>query len=93
VITTDIRGVYSIAEVIDDSNKKPKKTLFLYLPESDSKKYPLDGMDYSLMEVGEMVQRNGGRWFKEWEELLEFFERRPKEIEEEELREALAYTE
>lgn len=28
-ITNGLRGVYSIAEVVDDSNKRPEKTLFL----------------------------------------------------------------
>ena len=28
-ITNGIKGVYSIAEVVDDSNKRPEKTLFL----------------------------------------------------------------
>lgn len=72
VITPDIRGVYSIAEVIDDSNKRPDKTLFLYLSETDDKKYPLNGMTYSLKEVGEMVERNHGKWFRSWEELVDF---------------------
>ena len=32
VITPLMTGVYSIAEVIDDSNKQPEKTIFCYLP-------------------------------------------------------------
>ena len=31
VITSDMTGVYSVAEVIDDSNKRPEKTIFCYL--------------------------------------------------------------
>ena len=30
-ITNYIKGVYSIAEVVDDSNKRPGKTIFLNL--------------------------------------------------------------
>lgn len=30
VITPSMQGVYSIAEVIDDSNKRPKKTIFCF---------------------------------------------------------------
>lgn len=30
-ITNGIKGVYSIAEVVDDSNKRPEKTIFLNL--------------------------------------------------------------
>lgn len=79
VITPDIRGVYSIAEVIDDSNRRPDKTLFLYLPETEDKKYPLEGMTRSLDEVGEMVRRNRAYWFKSWNDLIHFFERRRPE--------------
>ena len=32
VITPKMTGVYSIAEVIDDSNKRPRKTVFCVLP-------------------------------------------------------------
>ena len=38
VITPSMQGVYSIAEVIDDSNKRPQKTIFAYLKE-DVHKY------------------------------------------------------
>jgi hypothetical protein len=75
IITPDIRGVYSIAEVIDDSNRRPDKTLFLYLPETEFNKYPLENMVHSLEEVGEMVQRNRAYWFKTWNALVAFFER------------------
>jgi len=73
VITPDIKGLYSIAEVIDDSHERPEKTLFLYLPESDDKKYPLEGMYGSLEEVGRMVERNNAKWFQTWMELVNFF--------------------
>lgn len=71
-ITPDIRGVYSIAEVIDDSNKRPRKTMFFFFDESE-KKYPLKGMTNSLKEVGQMVRRNGGRWFETYDDMLTFF--------------------
>jgi len=38
VITPEMEGVYSIAEVIDDSNKRPERTIFCYLPETKNKK-------------------------------------------------------
>lgn len=55
VITKGMKGVYSIAEVIDDSNKKPKKTIFCVLEDGFSK-----GELKSLKAVGRMVERNGG---------------------------------
>lgn len=35
VITSGIKGVYSIAEVVDDSNKRPEKTIFCVLNNGD----------------------------------------------------------
>lgn len=54
VITSEMLGVYSIAEVVDDSNKRPEKTIFCVL---------IDGFEKhelkSLAEVGRMVTENG----------------------------------
>lgn len=54
VITSGIKGVYSIAEVVDDSNKRPEKTIFCVLN---------DGMDnqmkHSLEAVKNLVTSNG----------------------------------
>ncbi len=55
VITSDMTGVYSIAEVIDDSNKRPEKTIFAYKQKGFDK-----FQQKSLNQVGEMVTRNGG---------------------------------
>src|SRR6056297_2348399 len=38
VLTPRMKGVYSIAEVVDDSNKRPEKTIFCYLKEDDGDK-------------------------------------------------------
>ena len=57
VITSEMTGVYSIAEVIDDSNKRPKKTVFSF------KKNGFDDHQIkSLESVGRMVVDNGGVW-------------------------------
>jgi len=61
VITPKMTGVYSIAEVIDDSNKRPEKTIFCVIDEvSDSF---TDGQIKSLCQVGAMVVGNGGLYF------------------------------
>ena len=39
VISPKMTGVYSIAEIIDDSNKRPKKTIFCILEEDGSEKF------------------------------------------------------
>lgn len=71
-ITPHIRGVYSIAEVVDDSNKRPGKTLFCYI-EPDDKKFD-NKMRHSIEEVGNMVERNGGTVFTNIKELINYLE-------------------
>lgn len=61
-ITPKMTGVYSIAEVIDDSNKRPQKTLFCLLDEDDKQLFT-NAQLKSLKQVAEMVKRNGGRTF------------------------------
>jgi hypothetical protein len=59
VITPRMTGVYSIAEVVDDSNKRPNKTVFCVLYEDDDKVFT-EIQIKSLKQVGRMVQENGG---------------------------------
>ena len=42
VITPSMKGVYSIAEVVDDSNKRPNKTIFCLLQKDIPKRYELN---------------------------------------------------
>jgi hypothetical protein len=59
VITPAMEGVYSIAEVVDDSNKRPKRTVFCYLPSEDDKSFSKAQLK-SLKAVGDLIERNGG---------------------------------
>lgn len=52
-------GVYAIAEVVDDSNKRPAKTLLCVLA-SDGDKTFSTAQVKSLDAVAQMVRRNGG---------------------------------
>jgi hypothetical protein len=75
-----MEGVYSIAEVIDDSNKRPDKTIFCLL----EKDIDLDSMGFycvkkftkaqmkSLNAVGDMVKRNGGLYFTDLDSVAEY---------------------
>ena len=67
VITSKMTGVYSIAEVIDDSNKKSRRTIFCFLE---------DGFDESqiksLDKVGKMVETNGGIYFKSLDSIANY---------------------
>lgn len=67
VITPRISGVYSIAEVVDDSNKRPEKTIFCFLPVDyfHGKEDRFDiGQMKSLQAVADLVKANGGKVFK-----------------------------
>ena len=87
VITPRMTGVYSIAEVVDDSNKRPEKTIFCILNYdlSDYKMKLVDGKKVrkyvklfdegqlkSLDKVGVMVEKNGGKYFRSLSEVAEF---------------------
>ncbi len=61
VITPKMTGVYSIAEVIDDSNKRPSKTIFCFIAKDGSADFS-EAQIKSLNAVGKMVQKNGGFW-------------------------------
>ena len=58
VITSGLRGVYSIAEIIDDSNKRPEKTLLCILYDGFDNK-----MNHSLKAVENLAFANGVKVF------------------------------
>ena len=62
VITPKMTGVYSIAEVVDDSNKRPEKTVFVGLREDGDLKFN-KGQWKSLGAVAKMVKTNGAMVF------------------------------
>ena len=66
VITPEMTGVYSIAESVDDSNKRPEKTIFCFLTEpiitGEGTKFFDTHQTKSLNAVGKMVNENGGKW-------------------------------
>jgi len=60
-ITPKMTGVYSIAEAVDDSNKRPEKTIFVLLNNEECAfSY---GQWKSLRAVAKMVENNGGSVF------------------------------
>lgn len=78
VITPRMTGVYSIAEVIDDSNKRPEKTIFCLLKQdlsdsySDTYTYFINSQLKSLNQVGKMVKNNGGKFFRTLEDVADY---------------------
>lgn len=70
-ISPKMKGVYSIAEVIEDSNKRPEKTLFIFFSTDNVDSFNGDQLK-SLTAVGDMVKRNGGKVFSNLEEIAEY---------------------
>lgn len=58
VITPRMKGVYSIAELIDDSNKRPWQTIFVMLHE-DGDEWFDETQWKSLTAVAQMANTNG----------------------------------
>ena len=75
VITPKMTGVYSIAEVIDDSNKRPGKTVFHYMNEDtvngETVTFNKARLN-SLKACGKMVRANGGYWAETMEDLITY---------------------
>lgn len=116
-ITPKMTGVYSIAEVVDDSNKRPEKTVFCLLEHETATMtctHAVDGNTHeigkgstgathsvvnlnnhycgnglplcevqsftfgqmkSLNQVGKMVERNGGKYFSNLNEVANYLNR------------------
>ncbi len=76
VITPKMTGVYSIAEVVDDSNKRPEKTLFCFLKkdiDDEGDEISFDkGQIKSLEMVSKMVKENGGKIFDDLKDISKF---------------------
>ena len=71
VITPKMTGVYSIAEVVDDSNKRPNKTIFCVLEEDGEYEFNKSILK-SLNAVKDMVKSNGSKVFNNLEEVSEY---------------------
>jgi len=71
VLTPKLEGFFSIAEVIDDSNKRPAKTIFCFLHDDEGEKFS-EVQLRSLKQVGEMVKRNGARYFETLDEIINY---------------------
>ena len=71
VITPKMEGFYSVAEVVDDSNKSPEKTIFCFIKEDEGEKFS-DKQIKSLQQVAKMVKENGATVFKTLDEVIDF---------------------
>ena len=71
VITPKMSGFYAVAEVVDDSNKRPDRTIFCFLPNDDGLEFEPHQLK-SLVATGNLVKRNGAHWFQNLDEVAEF---------------------
>jgi hypothetical protein len=63
-------STYSIAEAVDDSNKRPEKTIVCIFSEYEQ---PLTNQEAKhLKEVGKLVERNGGKYFTSLEQVANY---------------------
>lgn len=71
VLTPRMTGCYSVAEIVDDSNKRPEKTIFCIVqydqdfddPQNSSITYD-EHMKKALGMVAKMVEENGAKVFQ-----------------------------
>lgn len=73
LITPHLEGIYSIAEAVDDSNKRPEKTVFVYVDDTKHRggKYTFTKcMKKSLEVTKQMIVSNGAKSFDSLEELI-----------------------
>jgi len=69
-ITHDMTGVYSIAEVVDCSNKRPDTTVFAVQWDGFT-----EGQRRSLEAVGSLVSKNGAHFVRDESRVPEIVER------------------
>lgn len=74
VITPLMTGVYAIAEVVDDSNKRPEKTILCVLQSDDNKKFTKPQIK-SLNQVEDMVKQNGATICRSLDEVAKVLNR------------------
>lgn len=88
VITPAMKGVFSVAEAVEDSVKRPQKTIFCTLSvdtrfNSETQTYQILNFDkeqlYSLRQVSEMIQRNGGQVFNSLSDIAAYLNKSKEE--------------
>lgn len=68
VLTPKMKGVYAIAEVVDDSNKRPQKTILCVLNDDDGDRFEAH-LEKSIVQVQKMVGENGALICQSLEEI------------------------
>lgn len=71
VLTPKMTGVYSVAEVVDDSNKRPDKTILCILSKDGDIEFTPHQIK-SLKQTAKMIVANGGQAFESLAEVVTF---------------------
>ena len=71
LITPKMKGFQEVINVVHDSNKKASKTIYCFLPEDSGNKFSQHQIK-SLQAIGEMVRKNGAKWFDSVDEAINF---------------------
>jgi len=76
VITKEMKGVFSIAEAVDSSNKQPDNTVFVVIPSTSVD----ESMSRSLFATYKMVRDNGAHCFSSLESCADYLIERTKSL-------------
>ncbi|NJO91002.1 MAG: hypothetical protein HC831_20080 [Chloroflexia bacterium] len=71
VLTPKMTGYYSVAEVVDDSNKRPEKTVICILQKDMDNEFTPFQLK-SLNAITKMVSKNGAKVCKDLKEVAEY---------------------
>jgi len=74
-LTPPMVGVFSIAELIDDSNKQPQKTLFVMLKDKDDNGDPvifIPSVQKSIDAVAQLAMKNGAMQFASLKDVADY---------------------
>ena len=74
VLTPKMEGFFSVAEVVDDSNKRPSKTVFCFINNDEGKTFTKVQIR-SLEQIKKMVEANGAACFDTLNEVTGFLNR------------------
>lgn len=69
VFTPQMEGYYAIAEVTDDSFKRPDRTIYCYLTEHNGLKFS-DKQLAMLKKLGRIIEENGATWVHSLDSLI-----------------------
>ena len=71
VLTPKLTGFYSIAEVADDSNKRPDKTILVILKNDEEKEFTPHQLK-SLTAISDLIKSNGANHFDSLEAVVSY---------------------